>query len=41
MIEVTNVSKSFEKKIDNKKTIKFLADESISFNLNVKLSTIS
>lgn len=32
MIEVKNISKQFKKKIDNKKTIEFLADDNISFN---------
>lgn len=31
MIDVKNISKQFKKKIDNKKTIEFLADDNISF----------
>ena len=34
MIEIKNVSKEFEKNIDNNKTIKFLADKNISFEVN-------
>lgn len=34
MIYVKNITKSFTKQIDKKKTIKFLADDSISFEAN-------
>ena len=34
MIEIKNVSKEFEKNIDNNKTIKFLADNNLSFEVN-------
>ena len=34
MIEVRNVTKEFEKKINKKETIKFLADNDISFTAN-------
>ena len=34
MIEIKNVSKEFEKNIDNNKTIKFLADKNLSFEVN-------
>ena len=34
MIEIKNVSKEFEKNIDNNKIIKFLADKNISFEVN-------
>ena len=34
MIEIKNVSKEFDKNIDNNKTIKFLADKNISFEVN-------
>ena len=34
MIEIKNVSKEFEKNIDNNKKIKFLADNNLSFEVN-------
>ena len=34
MLEVKNVSKEFDKKISKKETIKFLADNDISFTAN-------
>ena len=34
MIEIKNVSKEFEKNIDRNKTIKFLADKNLSFEVN-------
>ena len=34
MLEVKNISKEFEKKISKKETIKFLADDNISFTAN-------
>ena len=34
MIEVKNVTKEFEKVIDKKKKVKFLADNNISFEVN-------
>ena len=34
MIEVKNVSKEFEKNISKNKTIKFLADDNLNFNVN-------
>ena len=34
MLEIKNISKEFEKNVENNKKIKFLADKNISFNVN-------
>ena len=34
MIEIKNVTKEFEKNIENNKKVKFLADDNITFNVN-------
>ena len=33
MLEIKNISKEFEKNVENNKKIKFLADKNISFNV--------